>query len=113
MSLSYQGSLFAEFASRIPVLGGAYSYVYVVFGEFVAWLAGWFLLCEFMLAVSSVASGWSGYVQGFLTSIGVHLPKALTAGYNPGEGTYIDLIAGLVIIFVTIWVSQEAKKPCD
>lgn len=104
------GLSFAEFASRIPVLGGAYSYVYVVFGEFVAWLAGWFLLCEFMLAVSSVASGWSGYVQGFLTSIGVHLPKALTAGYNPGEGTYIDLIAGLVIIFVTIWVSQEAKK---
>ncbi|WP_430610278.1 APC family permease [Enterococcus sp. DIV0876] len=104
------GLSFAEFASRIPVLGGAYSYLYVVFGEFIAWLAGWFLICEFLLAVSSVASGWSGYVQGFLASAGIHLPTALTAGYDPSKGTYIDLIAGLVIVFVTLWVSQEAKK---
>lgn len=104
------GLSFAEFASRIPVLGGAYSYLYVVFGEFTAWLAGWFLICEFLLAVSSVASGWSGYVQGFLASADIHLPTALTGGYDPSKGTYIDLIAGLVIIFVTLWVSQEAKK---
>ena len=50
------GFSFAEFASRIPVIGGAYSYMYVVFGEFIAWLTGWFLLCEYMLAVASVAS---------------------------------------------------------
>ncbi|OTN77726.1 amino acid permease [Enterococcus sp. 8G7_MSG3316] len=104
------GLSFAEFASRIPVLGGAYSYLYVVFGEFIAWLAGWFLICEFLLAVSSVASGWSGYVQGFLASADIYLPTALTAGYDPSKGTYIDLIAGLVIVFVTLWVSQEAKK---
>lgn len=104
------GLSFAEFASRIPVLGGAYSYLYVVFGEFIAWLAGWFLICEFLLAVSSVASGWSGYVQGFLASAGIYFPTALTAGYDPSKGTYIDLIAGLVIVFVTLWVSQEAKK---
>lgn len=104
------GLCFAEFASRVPILGGPYSYLYVVFGEVVAWYAGWFLLCEFMLAVSSVASGWSGYLQGFLNSIGIHLPTALTAGYDPARGTYIDLIAGLVVIFVTVWVTQEAKK---
>jgi len=104
------GLSFAEFASRIPVLGGAYSYLYVVFGEFIAWLAGWFLICEFLLAVSSVASGWSGYVQGFLASARIYLPTALTAGYDASKGTYIDLIAGLVIVFVTLWVSQEAKK---
>lgn len=104
------GLSFAEFASRIPVLGGAYSYLYVVFGEFIAWLAGWFLICEFILAVSSVASGWSGYMQGFLASLGFELPVALTGGYNAEKGTYIDIIAALVIVFVTLWVSQEAKK---
>ncbi len=31
---------FAEFASRIPATGGAYSYLYAIFGEFPAWLAG-------------------------------------------------------------------------
>ncbi|MFV0557323.1 MAG: APC family permease [Enterococcus sp.] len=104
------GLCFAEFSSRIPVLGGPYAYIYVVFGEFAAWLTGWFLICEFLLAVSSVASGWSGYAQGFLSSLGVDLPHALTAGYNAENGTYIDLIAVLVVIFVTFWVSQEAKK---
>lgn len=104
------GFCFAEFASRIPIIGGPYAYLYVVFGEFAAWLAGWFLLCEFLLAVSSVATGWSGYVQGFLGSLGIHLPTALTGGFDAAKGTYIDLVAALVVIFITFWVSQEAKK---
>lgn len=104
------GFSFAEFASRVPVTGGPYSYLYVVFGELIGWLAGWFLICEYLLAVSSVASGWSSYVQGFLASMGVQLPTALTAGYNAKAGTYVDLIAALVVIFITFWVSQEAKK---
>ncbi|EOT39916.1 amino acid permease [Enterococcus columbae] len=104
------GFSFAEFASRIPVLGGAYSYMYVVFGELIAWLTGWFLICEYLLAVASVASGWSAYFQGFLSYLGFHLPKALTAGFNLANGTYFDLIAGIVVILVTLWVTQEAKK---
>ncbi|MHC5269608.1 amino acid permease [Enterococcus sp. LJL98] len=104
------GFSFAEFASRVPVTGGPYSYMYVIFGEISGWMAGWFLICEYLLAVSSVASGWSSYVQGFLTSMGIHLPKALTGGYNVQEGTYIDLIAALVVLFITVWVTQEAKK---
>lgn len=104
------GFSFAEFASRVPVTGGPYSYMYVVFGELSGWMAGWFLICEYLLAVSSVASGWSSYVQGFLTSMGIHLPKALTGGYNAKEGTYIDLIAAIVVLFITLWVTQEAKK---
>ncbi|MEK0152756.1 amino acid permease [Tetragenococcus halophilus] len=104
------GICFAEFASRVPVSGGPYSYMYVVFGELTAWIAGWLLICEYMLAVSTVASGWSGYFQGFLSNWGIQLPQALTAGYNPEEGTYIDLIAALIMILVTLWVTQEAKK---
>jgi APA family basic amino acid/polyamine antiporter len=104
------GLSFAEFSSRVPVIGGPYAYLYVVFGEFAAWLTGWLLICEFLLAVSSVASGWSGYVQGFLASFGVNLPQALTGGYNAANGTYMDLIAVLVVGFVTYIVSLEAKK---
>lgn len=45
-----------------------------------------------------------------LKSLGAELPQALTGGYNPENGTYIDLIAVLVVIFVTYIVSLEAKK---
>ncbi|MGC6767319.1 amino acid permease [Enterococcus sp. LJL128] len=103
------GLCYAEFASRIPVLGGPYAYMYVVFGEFTAWMTGWLVICEFFLAVSSVASGWSGYVQGFLSSLGIALPQALSGAYNAATGSYVDLIAVLVLIFVTFWVSLEAK----
>ncbi|MDH6365067.1 APA family basic amino acid/polyamine antiporter [Enterococcus sp. PF1-24] len=103
------GFCFAEFASRVPVLGGAYAYMYAVFGELIAWLTGWFLICEFMLAVSAVASGWSGYFQGFLKAMGIEIPHALTAAYNPAKGTYIDIVAVIVLLFVTYWVSLEAK----
>ncbi|OJG96891.1 amino acid permease [Enterococcus termitis] len=103
------GLCYAEFASRIPVIGGPYAYMYVVFGEFVAWMTGWLVICEFFLAVSSVASGWSGYVHGFLNSLNVHLPKALSGAYNPENGTYVDLIAMIVLLAVMFWVSLEAK----
>lgn len=43
------GLCYAEFASRIPVIGGPYAYMYVVFGEIVAWMTGWMIICEFFL----------------------------------------------------------------
>ncbi|MBL1227733.1 amino acid permease [Enterococcus sp. BWB1-3] len=109
VAIILSGLCYAEFASRIPVLGGPYAYMYVVFGEVVAWMTGWLVICEFFLAVSSVASGWSGYVQGFLSSMGIELPQALSGAYNAAEGSYVDLIAVVVLIFVTFWVSLEAK----
>ena len=32
---------------RIPVIGGPYACMYVVFGEIVAWMTGWMIICEF------------------------------------------------------------------
>ncbi|MGX7200561.1 APC family permease [Enterococcus nangangensis] len=108
--VALSGLCYAEFASRLPIIGGPYAYAYTIFGEIIGWLTGWIVICEFFLAVSSVASGWSGYVQGFLNSLGVYLPKALSSAYHPAKGTYVDLIAVLVVIFVTFVVCQEAKK---
>lgn len=109
-SCALSAMCYAEFASRVPVGGGAYSYIYTIFGELFGWLVGWLLICEYLLANASVASGWSGYVHGFLDGMGLHFPQALRASYDPANGTYVDVIAIAITLVVTYIVVQGAKK---
>jgi basic amino acid/polyamine antiporter, APA family len=101
---------YAEFASSVPVSGSAYTYSYATFGELIAWVLGWDLILEYGVASSAVASGWSGYFQGLLGGFGIHLPKALTSAYNPAEGTFIDLPAILIVLFIAVLLTQGVKK---
>jgi basic amino acid/polyamine antiporter, APA family len=101
---------YAEFASSVPVSGSAYTYSYATFGELIAWVLGWDLILEYGVASSAVASGWSGYFQGLLAGFGIHLPKALTSAYNPAEGTFIDLPAILIVLFIAVLLTQGVKK---
>lgn len=101
---------YAEFASSVPVSGSAYTYSYATFGELIAWVLGWDLILEYGVASSAVASGWSGYFQGLLGGLGIHLPKALTSAYNPAEGTFIDLPAILIVLLIAVLLTQGVKK---
>ncbi|MGT2930433.1 amino acid permease [Streptococcus dentasini] len=100
---------FAEFASRIPANGGAYSYVYATLGEFPAWMVGWMIIMEFLTAISSVASGWGSYLKGLLASYKIELPRALNGTFDPSQGHYIDLLPILVMIAVTALVLMNSK----
>jgi basic amino acid/polyamine antiporter, APA family len=86
---------YAEMATMMPASGSAYTYSYAVLGEIIAWVVGWSLILEYSLVVSAVAVGWSGYANGFLSGIGVHLPLALTAG--PALGGVVNLPAVAII----------------
>ena len=86
---------YAEMATMMPASGSAYTYSYAVLGEIIAWVVGWSLILEYSLVVSAVAVGWSGYANGFLTGIGVHLPSALSAG--PSLGGVVNLPAVAII----------------
>src|SRR6185312_1602432 len=71
---------YAELASSIGGCGSAYGYAYASLGELPAWIIGWMLLCEYMVALPAVATGWSAYVASALQSIGVGLSPALIHG---------------------------------
>ena len=78
---------YAELASMIPVSGSAYTYAYATLGQLVAWIIAWDLMAEYLFAAAAVSVGWSGYFNGLLSDLGVHLPAVLTqAPFAAGQG---------------------------
>ncbi len=65
---------YAEFASRVPVAGSAYTYSYVTIGEIVAWVIGWALILEYAIGNVVVSISWSSYFVNLLEGINIHLP---------------------------------------
>lgn len=90
---------YAELAASIGGAGSAYSYAYAGFGEFIAWIIGWNLLLEYLMAVSTVAIGWSGYVCNLLESLHIHLADSISK--NPFDGGIVNLPAVLIIMALT------------
>jgi basic amino acid/polyamine antiporter, APA family len=101
---------YAEFASTVPAAGSVYTYSYATFGEFIAWVLGWDLLLEYGFAASLVASGWSGYFQGLLEGLGIHIPTVISSAYNPAKGTFIDVPAILIALLLTFLLSRGVKE---
>lgn len=91
--------VYAELASMVPVAGSAYTFAYASLGEMVAWVIGWNLILEYLVAAGAVAIGWSSYLSDLLRSAGIGLPHALTAG--PLAGGIINLPALLIVALLT------------
>jgi APA family basic amino acid/polyamine antiporter len=99
---------YAELAASIGGCGSAYGYAYAGFGEIIAWLVGWNLLLEYLTAVSTVAIGWSGYVNNLLNSFDIHLPYAIVN--NPFQGGIINLPAILITVLLTGFLCLGVKQ---
>ena len=104
------GMCYAEFASAIPVAGSAYSYGNIIYGEFTGWLMGWALILEYMLAVATVAAGWSSYFASFIKPFGLSLPKAISGPFDPKNGVYFDLVAVVVVVLIALLLAQGMKS---
>lgn len=65
---------YSEFASMIPVAGSAYLYTYATMGEIMAWMIGWILILEYIVAYIAVVTAWSGYFMHFLSGFSRYLP---------------------------------------
>jgi len=68
---------YAEFASRVPVAGSAYTYSYVTIGEVVAWVIGWALILEYAIGNVVVSISWSSYFINLMEGFNIHIPAWL------------------------------------
>lgn len=84
---------YAEFASRVPVSGSAYTYSYVTFGELIAWILGWALILEYSIGNIVVAISWSSYFNNILHNVfHINLPAWLTTGYSTAKHVYMTAV---------------------
>ncbi|MDT4290472.1 amino acid permease [Methylomonas sp. MO1] len=98
---------YAEMATLMPAAGGAYTYAYIVIGEWAAWFVGWSLILEYSLVVSAVAVGWSGYAAPLLQE-GLGVPMQWMQG--PELGGLINLPAIIIILVVTTLLLVGTKE---
>ncbi|MCY7374663.1 MAG: amino acid permease [Pyrinomonadaceae bacterium] len=97
IACGFSALCYAEFASKIPIAGSAYTYAYASFGELLAWIIGWDLLLEYAIGNIAVAISWSGYFTGLLSSIkipslgipdGINIPLHFTTDYRTASSGF-------------------------
>lgn len=71
---------YAEFASMIPVAGSAYTFTYTTVGEIIAWVIGWDLILEMLMAGSVVSKYWGVYLNDFFRLIGWNINTNIAIG---------------------------------
>jgi len=111
---------YAEFAAMIPIAGSAYTYSRATLGKTFSWIIGWDLILEYLFCASTVAVGWSGYMQSFLKDIGIVLPKALASspyiydatGWHH-SGALINLPAMIIIALITAFLYVGIKESAN
>lgn len=109
LACAFAGLCYAEMASMIPIAGSAYTYSYATLGEFLAWIIGWDLILEYSLGASTVAVGWSGYVDSFLKDIGIAIPARFTGPFlsvNANGGWELTGNINLLAIFIILAVTS-------
>jgi APA family basic amino acid/polyamine antiporter len=85
----------------MPVAGSAYNYAYATMGEMIAWVIGWDLILEYIVASIAVAIGWSGYFVNIMQAVGIIIPVWCSNAPGTVPGALINLPAMLVVLFLT------------
>ncbi|MGD1009516.1 MAG: amino acid permease [Candidatus Aminicenantales bacterium] len=102
---------YAELAAMIPVSGSAYTYGYATLGEIFAWIIGWDLILEYMVAAVLVSTGWSAYFVNLLKNgFGIHIPQAVSASpfdKNPGV---LNLPAVAIVMLISWLLARGIKE---
>lgn len=96
ITCGFSALCYAEFASRVPLAGSAYTYSYVVFGEMIAWIIGWALILEYAIGNIVVAISWSGYFNNLLVHLlHIELPSWMLVDPVTATSAYKQAVAAL------------------
>ncbi|WP_132055010.1 APC family permease [Pseudocnuella soli] len=135
IACGFTAMCYAEFASRIPISGSAYTYAYASFGELFAWVIGWALIMEYSIGNIYVAFSWSDYFTSLLDRIGWHIPEYFSTSYKEAQHAVeagsdhqesilawqnaprigglrmiVDLPAIAIVMFITFLVYRGVKE---
>ncbi|XP_013397641.1 cationic amino acid transporter 4-like [Lingula anatina] len=102
---------YAEFGARVPKAGSAYTYTYIIIGEFWAFLVGWNIILEYLIGASAVARGLSGSFDA-LSNYKISNWTSKHIGTMPGEwlSDYPDFVSFFLVILVSCLVACTGAK---
>jgi APA family basic amino acid/polyamine antiporter len=113
VTCGFSALCYAEFASRVPIAGSAYTYAYVSFGELVAWIIGWALILEYAIGNIVVAISWSGYFNNLLEGFHIGLPGWLATNSSNAQAGYDEAVKALASGQTVETLSKNAKMGYD
>ncbi|ALE07126.1 amino acid permease [Arthrobacter sp. ERGS1:01] len=102
---------YAEFATAIPVTGSAYVFTYATMGELLAWIIGWNLILELLMAASVIAKYWGVYLSNFLEAVHVNVPSNVSVlGVTVYWGPLIVVAAFTVVLVLGTKLSARINN---
>ena len=113
VTCGFSALCYAEFASRVPIAGSAYTYAYVSFGELIAWIIGWALILEYAIGNIVVAISWSGYFNNLLEGFHIGLPGWLATNAGNAQLGYEEAMKSLANGQSLETLSKNAKMGFD
>ncbi|CAI9091385.1 OLC1v1026407C1 [Oldenlandia corymbosa var. corymbosa] len=98
---------YTEFAVDMPVAGGAFSYIRVTFGEFLAFLTGANLIIDYVLSNAAVARSFTTY---FATAMGISTKLRFTIDGLPNGFNEIDFLAVALVLILTLVICYSTRE---
>lgn len=95
---------YAEFASMLPVAGSAYTFTYTTVGEIIAWIIGWDLILEMLMASSVISKYWGVYLNELLHLVGIDFNTNIVWG-----SFHIDVAPIIIVTFFTVLLVLGTK----
>ena len=99
---------YAEFASTLPIAGSAYTFSYATMGEFVAWIIGWDLILEMLLASAVIAKFWGVYLSDAFGLFGIDVPSTIHVGSVAIDWGPV-VIVGLFTVLLAIGTKLSSR----